>query len=420
MNENCVAWVNRLHQSLRGPQQGNGTYRAEGRSFLESLVNSPRYLIKYMWKDTEAQPEKRDYFAQQRRALQSFVLTDPIDSGELSVGFFGDLMPLDPETDPYFSAAALTAFRTTKLNFGNLETQVLEGGKTKPAVTDFIRFATAPDSLSPLIRRDESDPEVIVSVANNHAMDFGASGLQETVGHLDAAGIHYDGLSGRPVKIVERGGIRFGFFAATWGVNHLDSLQGASASPRTIPGFVSNDTRDVDLTSIQTALKEMETAKVDIKIVSLHWGFEFEMFPTDRAMAAAREISALGADIILGHHPHVVQPMEILYNGRGLGIDASSKPSLDEKPTLVMYSLGNFIGEDWTEYGRIGPLVRLRFKRVPSGQVRWSFDQPDYFFTPSKLVKPDGRSFLVNDRDFPPSARSELNYVRLQMWGRSR
>jgi len=94
----------------------------------------------------------------------------------------------------------------------------------------------------------------------------------------------------------------------------------------------------------------MKAAKIDFKIVSLHWGHEYEYYPTIAQAKLAREIVALGADVIVGSHPHVQQPIEICeVNGyRSVKSQASPcqlKDSHSQIPrkALIIYSLGNFI-----------------------------------------------------------------------------
>ena len=142
----------------------------------------------------------------------------------------------------------------------------------------------------------ESSIEV-VNVANNHAKDFGSDGLQDTLDVLDEAGVAYCGFGNRCVKEVK--GVRIGFVGVySW----------------------SND-KD----TITAAIKDLrENQNCDLVIASCHWGEEREYTPNSGQKKMARWMVDAGADLVLGHHAHVVNGIEVMD-----GVN-------------VVYSLGNF------------------------------------------------------------------------------
>jgi len=108
-------------------------------------------------------------------------------------------------------------------------------------------------------------------------------------------------------------------------------------------------------------LVEEASRKADPLIISIHWGTEYQPSPAPRQRALASMLANAGADVIIGHHPHVIQPMEFLPRGSG-------------QPTaLVFYSLGNAL---FDQHGlpdtRTGALVNLTFG--PGGSLLYSVE----------------------------------------------
>jgi len=153
----------------------------------------------------------------------------------------------------------------------------------------------------------------MVSFANNHCLDPGREGYLRTLQRLEEIGVRYCGASAERhqaswLRIIEAQGLKVGFLAYT----DLDFSHGCySKVPR-------------DLALHQAAIGQAKN-KCDLLIVSYHWGQEYAEKPSERQKTVARTAVAGGADVVLGHHPHVLQ---------GLGL---------ERGRPVLYSMGNFI-----------------------------------------------------------------------------
>jgi poly-gamma-glutamate synthesis protein (capsule biosynthesis protein) len=157
----------------------------------------------------------------------------------------------------------------------------------------------------------------IVSLANNHSQNYGNEGLAETKRVLAEKNIKWVGESN--LEISEKGGVKFGFL----GFN-----------------FVSRQPTEADLKLIKDSDK-----KVDVLIVGVHWGGEYQRSANSFQLSAARRLVDAGADVIAGHHSHWVQPSE----------NISGKS--------VYYSLGNFVfDQPWSEETKKGLLIKLTFK----------------------------------------------------------
>ncbi|HJW08548.1 MAG TPA: CapA family protein, partial [Holophagaceae bacterium] len=206
-------------------------------------------------------------------------------------------------------------FRAADLVFGNLETPVAPETGAPGRPFQFNAPAELPAAL-------KASGFVIVSVANNHAFDQGHRGLLESLGRLADAGLAPLGSgedkeeAERPV-ILERNGIRIGFLGCA-------DIFNADLDGRIDRPWV----RKLDIPEMAASVKALR-AKVDAVVVSIHWGIEERHAPTKRQREAATALVAAGADLILGHHPHVIQPVEWISSGGRKG--------------LVAFSLGNFI-----------------------------------------------------------------------------
>jgi poly-gamma-glutamate synthesis protein (capsule biosynthesis protein) len=183
----------------------------------------------------------------------------------------------------------------------------------------------------------------VINHANNHVMDKGEMAVFATMDYWDTVpGIRYLGIHRseeerrRPV-IVERNNIRTGFLSYTYGTNGLPL-------PRGKPWLAS-------LADEKTMAEEMNALRplCDFLVVSMHWGNEYEHEPNGTQKKAARFLAEHGADLILGHHPHVIQPVEIIERSGG--------------QTLCFYSLGNFLSAQIPSPRLLGALAYVRIKK---------------------------------------------------------
>jgi poly-gamma-glutamate synthesis protein (capsule biosynthesis protein) len=156
----------------------------------------------------------------------------------------------------------------------------------------------------------------IVNCANNHTADFGVEGILETIQQLDSAGIQHMGIGrnlseARKPVILHVNGIRIGFLGY--------GGEGTFIASRTQPGTTSRSRW-----LIVEDIKRLRP-RVDFIIINIHWGEELEIEPDSNQIALAHRMIEGGADLIVGHHPHVLQGIE-RYHGK-----------------IIAYSLGNFV-----------------------------------------------------------------------------
>lgn len=215
----------------------------------------------------------------------------------------------------YSALFAQTSYlNESDITFGNLEGSVAYGGRN---VGSRFSFRMDPVSLGAL-RMAGFD---IVSFANNHVGDWAMEGFLESLAQLTTNNISYTGAGERYADVrtptvIDVRGVKVGFLAATdVGPNWL-------AATETKPGILLAS--DPDMAAIVARAKE----GVDVLVMSVHWGNEYSPAST-RQQKTARSLVDAGVDIVVGHHPHVMQRVEE-YNGK-----------------LIYYSLGNFIFDQY-------------------------------------------------------------------------
>lgn len=220
-----------------------------------------------------------------------------------------------PQGFPALWADLVPLFQGADLAFGNLETPVAPSTGRPGVPFQFNAPAALPGAL-------RASGFTVLSTANNHAFDQGEKGVRETLDRLHAeqlvaVGSGEDRSRAEALQIVERRGIKVAFlgFTDVFNVN----LDRKATEPWVRP---------LDLESAVAAVREARS-RADVVVVSVHWGNEYQHQPTKRQRDIAKRLVEAGCDLLLGHHPHVLQPAEILETGG--------------RKALVAYSLGNFI-----------------------------------------------------------------------------
>jgi poly-gamma-glutamate capsule biosynthesis protein CapA/YwtB (metallophosphatase superfamily) len=217
------------------------------------------------------------------------------------------------------------------ITFGNLESQIRNTGGVTQDPNNEYRFSGPVEGAASLKHAGFD----IVSTANNHMWDYGLDGLTQTLGALDQAGISHVGATLDPASnptalFKEVNGQKFGFIAVTDLLNGYD----AKASPYVT---MASNPKVLDL------IRETRP-KVDWLIVSMHAGIEYQSHESTRQEELAHSFVDAGADFVIGHHPHVRQPLEA-YHGK-----------------LIIYSLGNFaFWQPFSNETKTGSLLRITF-----------------------------------------------------------
>jgi poly-gamma-glutamate synthesis protein (capsule biosynthesis protein) len=194
----------------------------------------------------------------------------------------------------------------------------------------------------------------LVNLANNHVYDYGEEGLFDTISYLDSVGTLHIGAGrtaaeARKPAVIALKGHRIGFLGYYGGGE-------APVAGRTTPGVAP---RNLDIIRRDLALLR-ETDSVDFSVVTLHWGTEKAEEPDSGQQLFARGVIDAGADLVVGHHPHILQGIESYHHG------------------VIAYSLGNFIfgGNSRASYETAVLELNLsdegaEYKLIPVGVRNW-------------------------------------------------
>ena len=230
--------------------------------------------------------------------------------------------------DPLFGEVA-EVFRRADFGFVNLETPVAPHSSRGAQPFQFV----APVALLEALKFSGVK---LVSFANNHVFDQGQAGFAETLEHLGAAGILAAGAGSnaaaawRPV-IVEKNGIKVGWLGMTrWLNGHRNPEREADPHVAFVP-YPGEADGAPGLTEAEVieAVKAAR-AQCDLLVVSIHWGVEYAPAPRPQDVSFAHAMLEAGASAIIGHHPHVLQPIETYL-------------TQDQRTAVIFYSLGNFL-----------------------------------------------------------------------------
>ena len=208
------------------------------------------------------------------------------------------------DSDPFYNIKDV--FQNYDILFGNLETVLSNRGVQVPKR---VPLQTNPDKIV-YLKNTGFD---IINLATNHIMDYGETGLLDTMSILKRNDIKFIGAGAnikdalKPV-IFERNELKIGFLGFT-SVGNIAKEESSGCAP-------------LNKELIIKCISELRK-KVDILVVSLHWGIEYVFYPSPEQQKLARTLIDNGADLIIGHHPHVIQGIE-KYNDK-----------------LIIYSLGN-------------------------------------------------------------------------------
>jgi poly-gamma-glutamate synthesis protein (capsule biosynthesis protein) len=355
---------------------------------LATPIRASRYFRKLFRKKFSAPTEVVDWFEAQKDVLRLADSAEPEDLATLRIALAGDIMWIRDGWSDFLEPRLLGYLNEHDLVVADLETAIARSRRVPRFWTVRKTFNSPPELLTSFRREDGSPTFSALSVAGNHALDFGDDGLLETIGFLEEQGIPHSGATSDEGQarwvLIEKDGFRVGFYAATYGINGAAERETALRF-NLLPGVAPyHGDGPPDLTEVRRVLSEMRARRVDIKLVSLRWGYEFEYYPEPLQMQLAREIVAAGADVIMGHHSHAQQPLEVCFvdgyeETLGLPKAASDKQQLcrvetpESRPrkALVIYSLGNFVTTMAGFLNKLGSVQSLTFSRSATGRVDW-------------------------------------------------
>ena len=243
---------------------------------------------------------------------------------------------------------------SSDITIGSLETTF--AGKEK-GYSNYPTFNT-PDSLATALKDIGVD---VVSLAGNHALDYGYTGLCRTIDVFDNIGLSHLGTyktaeDQEKILIKDVKGVKIAFINYTYGTNGIPLPSGKD--------FCVNL---IDKDFIKKQINQAKEQNVDMIVACMHWGTEYRTTANSEQKDLANFLFENGVDVILGNHPHVLEPMEkktiTLQDGT-------------TKDVFVVYALGNFTADQRDEITRDSAILNLTITKNSDGKI--SIDKVNY------------------------------------------
>lgn len=308
-------------------------------------------------------------------SLLSFITGAKVlgDNPTAELLFVGDAMQHQAQLDrakelgngkgyDYSDCFTLIAPEITAADYAVCNLEVPLGGG--PSYSGYPCFS-APDSYAVALKDAGFD---MCLTANNHCLDRRDKAARRTIHALDSLGIDHIGTFYSAKDREERvpfikniKGINVGFLNYTYGTNG-------------IPPQGNIEVALIERNKISKEIEKTRKAGAELVVVTMHWGVEYVLLPNKYEKEWANFLVDQGVDMIIGGHPHVIQPMEIIHSDK------------HKKNILLVYSLGNFISNMKTADTRGGALVRARIGRDENGKAIFKDADYDIFFS----AKPEG------------------------------
>lgn len=249
----------------------------------------------------------------------------------------------------------------------------------------------------------------VVTCATNHCYDKGLTGLGDTISYwrekhpeITVLGIHDTPEQARTVQVVEKNGIRLALLNYTYGIN-----DGGPADRWRVDTFSSFD-------QVQADLQRAEEA-ADLTVVFAHWGEEDAFTPDSFEKDWAQFLADNGADVIIGGHPHVLQPLEVV-------------TAADGREVPVFYSLGNFLSHQTEMKNLLGGMASVTFMKDAGGIYVSEYElkpvvtvilrsEREYMFDYRPMLLEDYTEQIAAQHRFPDCTVGAMQFLYRQIVG---
>ncbi|WP_341366614.1 CapA family protein [Yoonia sp. BS5-3] len=310
------------------------------------------------------------------------VLTPPQEGGTkaLTISFAGDIIRThraEPAKDVVYEDIKDLLF-DVDLSIGNYESPVT----TQPLVDEVIGDAGPPTECASAahfeaLTSHEGKFIDVLNLANNHVFDMGVEGMETTLATLKKHGIQPVGVFDDPAQsklatIVDKNGVKTGLASCTFGTNGHSLPEGEKRGVNLAKLTSKHQAPDLGLLKAQ--ITHAQENGCDLIIAIVHWGHEFELFPRRAQQLAAEDLAESGADIIVCHHPHVAQPIQLY------------KTKAGDRTVPIAYSLGSLLWGFAHEKIATSTILQIDVQKTPEGAaisnlratpVRWHAEKRD-------------------------------------------
>ncbi len=321
----------------------------------DSILNSPypwHYTLRWPWYFFNPSTRKHSNLSPLPDSFGNKTPITSTDNDIITVVFAGDIMPLNGDRAPELCEQLRHLIHNADLFVANLEAPL---GDHPPdhSKRNTFRFHM-PTKFFEQIQQQIGLPfsQLVINNANNHSGDAGIAGFDQSVEILERLGVQHLGHKSftDPFRVIECKGLRIGFAGwSHWLNRNMESTRNPMVSIKHI------------LESAPLDYKKKN--KLDILFGLPHWEYEFQHYPKEETRELAKNLLKYGFDLLVGSHPHVLQPYELF----------------NEKPCF--YSLGNFCGLGVAKPVKIIPLLELQLRRNSGSETtEISYFELHYFY----------------------------------------
>lgn len=338
------------------------------------------------------------------------------DTSRLKILFAGDMMGHMPlvtscqvgddtyDYNPIFDYVR-PYFTTADIAIANLEVPL--AGKPYAGYPQF----SSPDAVAVGLKNTGFN---VLITANNHALDRGKQGFERTIQALDSLGFQHTGTFRTPEEkqklhplFIEKHNIKLAILNYTYGTNGFKILA---------PDIINY----IDTAEIRKDIQFSQLNHADFIIVTMHWGIEYDRYPSMDQRKISEFVRSLGADAIIGAHPHVIQPIERFSNVHN---PSGYFP--------VVFSMGNFVSNQRERYKDGGVIVELDLEKTNQTSLKLCSYLPVWvykgisegkmvyrLFTPQTFSEASA-TYHLNDKDkakalqFFDDTRQHLNNIEM-------
>ncbi len=328
----------------------------------------------------------------------SIAGNETVKASEITLLFAGDAMQHQAQLDQakirgggdnrydYSQCFGMIAPTIQEADYAVVNLEVPLGGG--PKYSGYPCFS-APDSYAVALKDAGFD---MMLTSNNHCLDSGMKAARRTLTALDSIGVDHIGTyhdAAQREKLVpfikDIKGFKVGFLNYTYGTNGIEAKDGMEVAL-------------IDRDKMAKEIAKTREAGAEIVVVTVHWGVEYVLTQNKNQEDLAKFLLEQGVDLVIGGHPHVIQPMMVVDNEK------------TGKKSLVVYSLGNFISNMKTGDTRGGALVRAVIGRDENGKPMFKEANYDTFLS----AKPENNS--QNFRVIPSWMPESIPSTQKEHW----
>lgn len=300
-----------------------------------------------------------------REIVPSIAQID-VHSSTITIGMIGDILLHHPlyTYEKYDFAFSNVKEKMTEIDFLIANQESMPGG-VELGLSGYPSF----NSPKHIIRDLKTNGVDMLSIANNHTIDRKEKGVLNAIRYMEEYDMPYVGAyrsfedQAEP-RIVEVKGVRLGILAYTYGTNGNPVPEGKEY----LVSLIDRERMDIEITELKKS--------VDVLIVLLHWGNEYELEPSKEQVDLAQFVAGKGADILFGHHPHVLQKYDRI------------------EDTEVFYSIGNFYSAQQFDSTNIGGIARVTATKTVFGGKSITNVEDSVFF-PTAVTKDEQNRYRI-------------------------